>query len=128
MSCCTPSAEGRTSCCTPSAGDDHVIGTIALGPPGPFRPAAADRTTRGQVSLPGGAFAMSDAFGEGYVADGEGPAHDVRLDPFLVDATTVTNAAFAAFVKDTGYMTDAERLGMSAVFHTSWAAAHIRVR
>nr|WP_235018343.1 formylglycine-generating enzyme family protein [Thermomonospora echinospora] len=60
---------------------------------------------------------MGDTFGEGYAADGEGPVHDVRLDPFLIDATTVTNAAFAAFVKDTGYVTDAERLGMSAVFH-----------
>jgi formylglycine-generating enzyme len=60
---------------------------------------------------------MGDAFGEGYAEDGEGPVHDVRLDPFLIDATTVTNAAFAAFAKATGYVTDAERLGVSAVFH-----------
>ncbi|WP_312881719.1 formylglycine-generating enzyme family protein [Actinomadura alba] len=94
-----------------------MIETITLGPPGPFRPSAADRRTRRQVRVPGGMFAMGDAFGEGYAADGEGPVHEVRLDPFLIDATTVTNAAFAAFVKDTGYVTDAERLGMSAVFH-----------
>ena len=60
---------------------------------------------------------MGDASGEGYPDDGEGPVHDVHLDPFFIDATTVTNAAFAAFVKATGYVTDAERLGMSAVFH-----------
>ncbi|MFC8228674.1 formylglycine-generating enzyme family protein [Streptomyces sp. NPDC057287] len=112
------------SCCSPSAGD-HVFhdvpavpgGPLGGSPPGPFRPAPADRATRGQVRLPGGTFAMGDAFDEGYAADGEGPVHPVRLDPYLVDATTVTNAAFAAFVKDTGYETEAERLGLSAVFH-----------
>lgn len=117
MSCCTPSAESRASCCASPAGDGTLIGAITLGPPGPFRPAAAERGTRGQVRLPGGTFAMGDAHGEGYPADGEGPVHDVRLDRFLIDATTVTNAAFAAFVKDTAYVTDAERLGVSAVFH-----------
>lgn len=117
MSCCTPSAGSRDSCCGSPAGDGTLIGTITLGPPGPFRPAAADRSTRGQERLPGGTFAMGDALGEGYPADGEGPVHDVRLDPFLIDPTTVTNAAFAAFVKDTAYVTDAERLGVSAVFH-----------
>lgn len=33
-----------------------------------------------------------------------------------MDATSVTNAQFKAFVKDTGYVTDAERLGDSLVF------------
>lgn len=118
MSCCAPSAEGHHSCPASGAGG-QLIGTITTGPPGPFRPIAAERGTRGQVPLPGGTFTMGDGFGEGYVADGEGPVHQVRLDPFLMDATTVTNAAFAAFVKDTGYETEAERLGMSAVFHLS---------
>jgi formylglycine-generating enzyme required for sulfatase activity len=60
---------------------------------------------------------MGDAFGEGYAADGEGPAHDVQLSAYLLDATAVTNAAFATFVKATGYVTEAEELGISAVFH-----------
>jgi formylglycine-generating enzyme len=60
---------------------------------------------------------MGDAFGEGYPADGETPVHPVRLSPFAVDATTVTNSEFAAFVRATGYVTDAERFGSSAVFH-----------
>ncbi|WP_439959726.1 formylglycine-generating enzyme family protein [Streptomyces abyssomicinicus] len=123
MSCCAPSAEGHTSCGATSqggatsSGGGPLIGTLTVGPPGPFRPAPDDRTTRGQVRLPGGTFTMGDVQGEGYPADGEGPVHQVRLRPFLIDATTVTNAAFAAFVKDTGYVTDAERLGVSAVFH-----------
>jgi formylglycine-generating enzyme len=60
---------------------------------------------------------MGDAFDEGYPDDGELPVHDVSLHPYRIDATTVTNAAFATFVKATGYVTDAERLGLSAVFH-----------
>jgi len=60
---------------------------------------------------------MGDAFDEGYPDNGELPVHDVSLDPYWIDATSVTNAAFASFVKATGYVTDAERLGASAVFH-----------
>ena len=64
---------------------------------------------------------MGDAFGEGYPADGETPVHDVRLDAFRMDATAVTNAQFATFVKDTGHVTGAEELGVSAVFHLAFA-------
>ncbi len=60
---------------------------------------------------------MGDHFDEGYPADGETPVHAVELAPFWIDETTVTNAAFAAFVKATGYETVAERLGTSMVFH-----------
>ncbi|SEK70568.1 Formylglycine-generating enzyme, required for sulfatase activity, contains SUMF1/FGE domain [Blastococcus sp. DSM 46786] len=91
--------------------------------PEPFRPAAGERRTNGQVRLPGGRFAMGDAFDEGYPADGETPVHPVDVRPFLVDATTVTNAAFAAFVRATGHVTDAERFGSSAVFHGTLQAA-----
>lgn len=65
---------------------------------------------------------MGDAFDEGYPADGERPVHDVCLDPFWVDATVVTNAAFATFVKATGHVTEAEAFGSSAVFHLAVAA------
>jgi formylglycine-generating enzyme required for sulfatase activity len=78
---------------------------------------ARKRRTNGQVLVPGGTFAMGDAFGEGYPDDGERPVHTVRLRPFLIDVSTVTKAQFAAFVADTGYVTDAERAGASAVFH-----------
>jgi formylglycine-generating enzyme required for sulfatase activity len=60
---------------------------------------------------------MGDAFGDGYPADGETPVHEVRLDGFRIDATGVTNSMFAAFVGATGYRTEAERYGSSAVFH-----------
>lgn len=60
---------------------------------------------------------MGDAFNEGYAADGELPVHNVTLDPFLVDRTAVTVSQFASFVDSSGYLTDAERFGSSAVFH-----------
>ena len=78
------------------------------------------RSTRGQVAVPRGRFAMGDHFGEGYAADGEHLVHEVALSPFHLDATAVTNAAFATFVKATGYVTDAERWGSSAVFHLAF--------
>lgn len=92
-------------------------------PPGsasPPRPTASGRRRKGgptQVLLPGGTFTMGDQFNEGYPADGETPAHDVEVSPFRIDPTAVTNAAFSTFVKDTGYVTVAEREGFSAVFH-----------
>ena len=47
--------------------------------------------------------------------------HEVILSDFYMDATTVTNAAFSAFVRSTGYVTDAEDLGISAVFHLAYS-------
>ncbi|WP_284982716.1 formylglycine-generating enzyme family protein [Arthrobacter sp. efr-133-TYG-118] len=73
--------------------------------------------THDDLPVPGGRFAMGDAFGEGYPTDGETPVHEVRLDGFGIDATAVTNEMFAAFVQDTGYKTEAEQYGSSAVFH-----------
>ncbi|GAA4856748.1 formylglycine-generating enzyme family protein [Actinomycetospora corticicola] len=78
------------------------------------------RPPRGQVLVPGGSFAMGDHHGDGDPADGERPVHRVTLSSFLIDATAVTNAAFARFVKETGYVTDAERWGSSGVFHLAF--------
>jgi sulfatase modifying factor 1 len=39
-----------------------------------------------------------------------------------MDATSVTNADFATFVEETGYVTEAERHGTSAVFHLALEA------
>ncbi|MFD5651196.1 formylglycine-generating enzyme family protein [Streptomyces sp. NPDC127039] len=108
-------------CCAPATAP---VAVAAPSPAVAAEPghAARPRSTRGQVRLPGGEFAMGDAFGEGYPADGETPVHTVRLRPFHIDETAVTNARFAAFVKATGHVTDAERFGSSAVFHLVVAA------
>lgn len=98
---------------------------IAAGPPGaasaPRPRVTGTRNTRGQVLVPAGGFAMGDAFDEGYAGDGEGPVRTVTLPAFRIDATAVTNQAFAAFVKATGHVTTAEREGFSAVFHAAYA-------
>jgi sulfatase modifying factor 1 len=60
-------------------------------------------------------FRMGDAFAEGDAC--ELPVHAVRLTSFELDAATVTQDEFAAFVTATDYLTDAERYGSSAVFH-----------
>jgi sulfatase modifying factor 1 len=81
------------------------------------------RTTRGQLHLAGAAFVMGDHFDEGYPADGELPLHEVELSDFFVDPTPVTNAQFSTFVRATGWVTEAEELGISAVFHLAFQGA-----
>ena len=49
--------------------------------------------------------------------DDEGPVRDVALPAFRIAATAVTNADFAAFVRATRHVTDAERAGSSFVFY-----------
>jgi formylglycine-generating enzyme required for sulfatase activity len=70
-----------------------------------------------QARVPAGEFTMGDATRDGNPGDGETPVHTVFVPEFSIDATTVTNAQFAAFVEDTGYRTEAETFGFSAVFH-----------
>ena len=53
--------------------------------------------------------------------DGEGPLRHKRVASFRMGATTVTNAQFADFVADTGFVTEAERIGWSFVFHSQVA-------
>ena len=57
------------------------------------------------VSIPAGKMTM------GAIDGGldEQPMHDVKIRPFYMDKTEVTNEAFARFVKETGYVTVAER-------------------
>jgi sulfatase modifying factor 1 len=81
---------------------------------------AAPASTAGDapalVALPGGAFRMGSDASEGHAQDGEGPSREVRLSPFSIAATTVTNAEFARFVRATAYVTQAEAAGRSFVF------------
>ena len=53
---------------------------------------------------------------EGFPADGEGPVRRVTVSAFAIDRHCVTNAQFARFVEETGYVTEAERFGWSFVF------------
>ncbi len=57
--------------------------------------------------IPTGTFTMGWDGPEGRYD--ERPAHRVRIDGFWIDTTEVTNAQFATFVNETGYLTTAER-------------------
>ena len=83
----------------------------------PVRPKAGTPSSAGMVRLPGGEFLMGTDDAEGFPADGEGPVRRVTIRPFSLARTAVTNAEFDAFVRATGYRTEAERFGWSFVFH-----------
>jgi formylglycine-generating enzyme required for sulfatase activity len=69
----------------------------------------------GMVWVPGGEFSMGCADPRGMPSGGTDamrdarPIHRVRVAPFWMDATEVTNAEFARFVEATGHVTVAER-------------------
>ncbi|WP_082562425.1 MULTISPECIES: formylglycine-generating enzyme family protein [unclassified Paenibacillus] len=73
--------------------------------------------TDGMIYLPGGKFLMGTDDQEGFPADGEGPVREISVNPYYIDATTVTNEEFKRFVEDTGFQTEAETFGWSYVFH-----------
>ena len=80
------------------------------------------RHTIEQRRVPAQTFLMGDQRGDEHHGDGETPVHEVTLGAFEIDATAVTNRDFAEFVGDSGYVTEAEQLGISAVFHLAVAA------
>ena len=59
----------------------------------------------GMARIPGGEFLMGST---GIWLD-EQPVHRVRVDPFWMDETEITNQQFRRFVEATGYTTTAER-------------------
>lgn len=98
------------TCCTPPA--DRP----AAAPP-PSLPSGTGSHRIAQAAVPGQTFAMGDHHDDGVRPDGEQPVHEVRVSAFSIDATAVTVADFRAFVTETGYRTEAETFGWSAVFH-----------
>jgi formylglycine-generating enzyme required for sulfatase activity len=68
------------------------------------------------VLIPGGPFWMGAKDPDVFPADGEGPVRLVGVKAFWIDPVAVTNAKFAVFVKETGYVTEAEGYGWSFVF------------
>ena len=61
----------------------------------------------GLVWIPGGTFIMGTNEPDSY--NHERPAHQVKIEGFWMDETEVTNEQYQAFVKETGYITVAER-------------------
>ena len=107
-------------CCSP--GTAHMRkGASGVAPPHP-RPAAraavngAHDDGRPMCELPATTFLMGTEAGDGFPADGEGPVREVSLSGFAIDQCAVSNDEFAAFVEDSGYVTEAEHFGWSFVF------------
>jgi iron(II)-dependent oxidoreductase len=67
----------------------------------PPEPDPAGATGPEMVLVEGGE-ARIGAGAEGFAYDNERPRHTVRLDPFWIDRTPVTNAAYADFMRETG--------------------------
>ncbi|WP_262420252.1 formylglycine-generating enzyme family protein [Flagellimonas meishanensis] len=63
----------------------------------------------GMVWIPGGIFEQGAISSDSFAMKHEHPKHTVAVDGFFMDVTEVTNAAFAKFVEETGYLTVAER-------------------
>ena len=77
-------------------GESRAESPASTTPPGP--------APAGMAWVPGGAFWMGDdEFNDAR------PVHRVEVDGFWMDKTEVTNAQFARFVGETGYVTVAER-------------------
>ncbi|MEC7122331.1 MAG: SUMF1/EgtB/PvdO family nonheme iron enzyme, partial [Pseudomonadota bacterium] len=91
------------------AGDGAADAAVPAG--------AARRVAAHAVEIPGGRALVGTGRDE-LADDGEGPVRRVAVKPFLLGATAVTNAEFAAFVEATSYVTEAERWGWSFVFWT----------
>lgn len=63
----------------------------------------------GMVWIPAGTFEQGAVPQDKIAMQHEKPSHTVTLDGFFMDITEVTNAQFSKFVKETGYVTIAER-------------------
>lgn len=110
-------------CCAPTG---RAVFSVGMGressPKKPAAAAAAHHHGIEQVVVPAQTFAMGDSRGDENHGDGETPVHEVSLESFSIDATSVTNSDFERFVAATGYRTEAEVWGFSAVFHLAIAA------
>lgn len=68
---------------------------------------SGDTSMKGMILIPGGIYDMG---GDNVQASAdEYPKHKVKVSPFYMDETEVTNAQFKMFVDATGYITTAEK-------------------
>jgi sulfatase modifying factor 1 len=99
------------TCCTPSR--NKPSGTSPADEIPTFT--GGDDSVQRAVDIPGGVGLIGTDLPY-FPTDGEGPLRQKKRASFRMDATTVTNARFQTFVADTGYVTEAEKLGDSLVF------------
>ncbi|HEU0227733.1 MAG TPA: formylglycine-generating enzyme family protein [Arachidicoccus soli] len=102
--------ENQPACCTASRGSENPLAPTKLDVvPKPVN-------NNNMIPLPGGSFLMGTEDEDGFLADGEGPIRAIKLKPFYISPTAVTNLQFQEFIQATGYITDAEKYEWSFVF------------
>lgn len=69
------------------------------------------------LKIPGGIYSVGTNSSDGFPMDKEGPQIKIHHPSFYIDENTITNEEFSVFVNETGYVTDAEQIGWSFVFH-----------
>ena len=105
MTCCTPTLEGNSDF-----------------RPTHFNPApSATKSPHVVISAGVGLLGTSNSY---IRADGEGPLRKGQVASISMSQGAITNAEFASFITDTGYVTEAEHLGWSFVF---WSQVHASV-
>ena len=103
--------EGKT-CCAPAREAGPGSRAFQPAPRGSEGP-----ETLGSVSIPGGK-ALVGTSDPLIPDDGEGPLRTKAIKPFRMMKAAVSNAQFARFIDQTGYVTEAERFGWSFVFYS----------
>lgn len=98
----------QKGCCSPARGIRAAHNPVVLGKGSPTY-------TGSIVDVPGGTALVGTA-NPHIPDDGEGPLRRKRIKAFRISALTITNAEFAEFVADTGYVSEAEQIGWSFVF------------
>jgi formylglycine-generating enzyme required for sulfatase activity len=104
---------GQKSFCNPARGTKAAVLRLALTDKSiaPALPPSAALT----MNIPGGVALLGTK--EPLIADdGEAPLRRKKIKAFRMAPCTVTNAEFAAFVDESDYVTEAERIGWSFVF------------
>ncbi len=105
---------GRSSgCCSPGKTDAAGQAEHRLAE---WRGASGLNGLRSRaIELPGGLVTVGSDVPM-LPVDGEYPPRSVKVRAFSIEPFAVTNEAFAAFVAETDYLTEAERFGWSYVF------------
>ena len=124
MSCCAASRQSAAVPSAPAAADapgktvplPKVSADTRAAAPGGHAQGTGSQPEDGVVHLPGGAFWMGSDDDDVNPHDGEGPVRQVEVAAFVISRYAVTNGAFARFVQETGYTTEAEEFGWSFVF------------
>ena len=115
-SCCAAGRAGMDA--SPAPAEAAETGSDAARRSHPFAAPAAEVRARAEraVLIEAGSFRMGTQDPDRNRGDGESPVRTVDVAAFRIDAACVTGAEFAAFVDETGYVTEAEEFGWSFVF------------